>query len=114
MMNMSNNKKRRSFIGQVTIETTLALVVLFVLLMGTARIFKWLTTAMVERQLAFQLTRVGADGKGFSRRFLFRPLALRVLPEENLRLDAWDVPYTFRHPLSAGGDDDDTSDSSGK
>lgn len=44
--------------GQSIIETTVALVALFIFLFGVARVFVWVNRSMVERQEAYQATRV--------------------------------------------------------
>lgn len=50
--------------GQVTIEMTVAWIVLLVFLMGATSLFIWFNTSLVKRQKAYERTRLAA-GKLF-------------------------------------------------
>jgi len=52
--------KARFFRGQVTIELTVALIILFTLVMGTFRFFLWVNKRMVLRQEAYDSSRIDA------------------------------------------------------
>jgi hypothetical protein len=44
-------------LGQVAIETSLAIVAIFIFLLGVTQIFLWMNRSMVERQRAYQTSR---------------------------------------------------------
>ena len=46
--------------GQATLEVTVALIAVFILLLGTTQIFFWLNERMVLRQKAYESSRVAA------------------------------------------------------
>lgn len=54
-------KLRASLKSQSTLELTVALIAVFILLLGAIRLFIWLNERMVLRQEAFEATRVPRD-----------------------------------------------------
>lgn len=52
--------KARFFKGQVILEMTAALIVLFVLVVGAFRLFRWVNNRMVLRQEEYDKTRIEA------------------------------------------------------
>ena len=55
--NQSTSKPKT---GQATLEMTAALILLVLLLVGTAKIFFWLNGSLVHRQIQYQNSRVAA------------------------------------------------------
>jgi len=56
-MNKLKSKK-----GQVTLEMTTSLIVLLILIAGIIRVFVWVNDCMLERQEAYEGTRIVAGG----------------------------------------------------
>jgi hypothetical protein len=52
-----SGKQKNNKSAQVSIELTVALILITVLILGSARIFAWLNQCMVERQDAYDATR---------------------------------------------------------
>ena len=48
--------------GQATLELSVALIVVMLLLVATARLFVWLNDGMVNRQVQYENTRVSVAG----------------------------------------------------
>ncbi len=61
MFNLASSiEHRASRNGQSTLELTVALVAVFILLLGTVKIFVWVNEQMVLRQEDYEATRVAA------------------------------------------------------
>ncbi len=72
----------RFFRGQVTLELTIGLVASLIFLLGTVQIFFWFNRCLVERQQAYESTRLNplsTSGAGVN---LYTPPKLYVFPEE--------------------------------
>lgn len=52
--------KRRAYSGQATLEVTVALILIMLLIVGSIKIFLWLNERMVFKQEAYEGTRVSA------------------------------------------------------
>jgi hypothetical protein len=66
--------------GQSTLELTAALVVIAILLIGTAKIFLWINDSMVRRQVNYEATRVAAGSAEFG--------AVTLAPMDNVEANA--------------------------
>ena len=53
-------KDFKKYQGQSTLESTIALIAAVVLLLGITQVFVWVNKMMVERQRAYQSTRMSA------------------------------------------------------
>ena len=66
--------------GQVAIETTIAIVAIFIFLLGVTQVFLWVNRNMIARQRAYQQTRMTLGSPGSIE--FYRPSRLYVFPQE--------------------------------
>ena len=66
--------------GQVAIETTVAIVVIFIFLLGATQVFLWMNHNIIARQKAYQQTRTQLGNTGSIN--FYQPTRLHVFPQE--------------------------------
>jgi hypothetical protein len=67
--------------GQVAIESTIAIIAIFIFLLGATQIFIWMNRNIVLRQKAYQRSRKNL-GTEWSIEFDYKPQRLYVFPQE--------------------------------
>ena len=66
--------------GQVAIEATIAILAIFIFLLGASQVFIWMNQSIINRQAAYQKTRTSL-GSAESIEF-YQPKRLYIFPQE--------------------------------